>query len=138
MLRRCFIVVLLAICLPLQGSLAMALGYCLHEDETSTSTQQPVHAGHHEHQHAQPSKASKPLDQGQQGQKKAAAEAASLDHGDCAQCHFACNLGVPSDCASQFALLRETLRPQDAPPRAGVAPDAIERVPLVAPTSASF
>jgi len=134
MLRRWFIVVLLAICLPLQGSLAMALGYCLHEDET-TNTQQQVHAGHHEHQHAQQSKASKPLDQ---GQKKTAADAASLDHGDCAQCHFACNLGVPSDCGSALATLRETMRPQEAPPRAGLAPEAIERVPLFAPTSASF
>ncbi len=129
MLRRWVIVVLLAICLPLQGSLALALGYCLHEDESS-APQQTVHAGHHEHQHAQPSKP--PVD----SQKKA--DAASLEHGDCAQCHFACNLGVPSDCAPQFARMREILRPQDAPPRAGMAPEAIERVPLAAPTSASF
>ncbi len=127
MLRRWILLVLLA-CLPLQSSLALALGYCLHEDETSV---QQTHAGHHEHRHE--SKSAKTLKD-----SKKAADAASLDHGDCAQCHFACNLGVPSDCGSALATLRETMRPQEAPPRAGLAPEAIERVPLFAPTSASF
>jgi hypothetical protein len=125
MLRRWILIVLLA-CLPLQGSLALALGYCQHESDAAG--QQQTHAGHHEHQHEAKAKVA----------GDAQADAAALEHGDCAQCHFGCSLGLASDCAAPLPAMGQALWALVSPPRAGLAPDAIERVPLALPTSASY
>lgn len=124
MLRRWILIVLLA-CLPLQGSLALALGYCQHESDAAG--QQQTHAGHHEHKHV--AKADKTTQ---------TTDAAALEHADCAQCHFGCSLGLASDCAAPIPAMGQALWALVSPPRAGLAPDAIERVPLDLPTSASF
>jgi hypothetical protein len=123
MLRRWILIVLLA-CLPLQGSLALALGYCQHESDAAG--QQQTHAGHHEHQHKAKAVGESKID------------AAALEHADCAQCHFGCSLGLASDCAAPLPAMGQALWALVSPPRAGLAPDAIERVPLALPTSASF
>ena len=70
---RRFVLICMVLLLPVQWTWAAAAAYCTHE--TGAAVQ---HVGHHEHKHQ--------ADRGDQGGKKAAANATVDD--DCSVCHL--------------------------------------------------
>jgi hypothetical protein len=96
--KRLLLIVMLAL-LPLQSVWASAARYCEHEreHEGTQETATPQHVGHHEHEHAAPTTASLPDNNGTH---------ADLD---CTVCHLACCASLLTHVAFELPLLSTPL-----------------------------